>query len=79
MSDADFEDLEFTSLPNVASARLSALLGEHPELDAAARELVELLKDPPEVSLHWGNFSSPSTASSSPNSTSSPAPTPRQS
>ncbi|WP_117209565.1 hypothetical protein [Allorhizocola rhizosphaerae] len=63
MNDADFGDLKFTGLPDVASARLSALLGNDPALAKAARDLVALLDDAPEVTLGWGNFVSSSTAS----------------
>jgi hypothetical protein len=69
MGHEDFADLEFTGLPDVASARLWLLLGEDPMLDKAVDALVALLKDPPEVMLGWSNLVTPRISSSDPSST----------
>jgi hypothetical protein len=53
MSLEGFADLEFTGWPDVASARLSKLLGEDPALDKAVQDLVAHLVEPPEVMSGW--------------------------
>ena len=49
MSAEGFADLEFIGWPDVASARLSCLLNEDPNLDKAAQDLVTQISEPPEV------------------------------